>query len=300
MPIPAAVFARILAALVVLAAWLLAAWAAPARAQVGPVGEPQGEWREQVHLVPLPHDGGRAMHVLVLRPPGEDRRPLVVINHGSPTNPAQRPAMRPGFRAAAEWFLKRGQIVALPLRRGYGATGGDWAEAYGRCEAPDYVRAGLESAKDIAAALDYLAAQPFVAPEPAVVVGQSAGGWAALALASRNPPTVAAVVNFAGGRGGYKDNRPSSNCAPDRLVDGAREFGRTARIPTLWIYTQNDLFFGPSLSARMADAFRSAGGVAEYLLLPPFGKDGHTLFGAADGVERWAPFVERFLGAKRR
>jgi len=273
---------------------------AAAQDRFGPQGEVRGDWREQVWLIPLPHDGDRAMHTLVMRPPGEGKRPLVVINHGSPANPAQRPTMRPGFRVPSTWFLERGFVVALPMRRGYGETGGDWAETYGRCSAPDFARGGLESAKDIAAAIDYLTQRPFVEPDRVVVVGQSAGGWAALALASQNPPKVAAVVNFAGGRGGYRDNKPNSNCAPDRLVEAAGAFGRTARLPTLWIYTQNDLFFNATLSARMVDAFKAAGGNAEYVLLGAFGKDGHMLFGAKDAVDRWAPAVARLLAANGR
>ncbi len=74
-------------------------------AQQGPVGTPEGEWRAQVYLIPLPHDGGHAMHTLVLRPKDrgpqdKDKAPLVVINHGSPANAGERPGMKPGFRSA--------------------------------------------------------------------------------------------------------------------------------------------------------------------------------------------------------
>lgn len=282
------------------AASLVIATAASSWAQSGPVGEPAGEWRQQTYLIPLPHDGDRGMHTLVLRPPGDGKRPLVVINHGSPADPSQRPSMKPGFRTAAMWFLKRGFVVALPMRRGYGETGGSWAEEYGKCGSPDYRRAGLETAKDIATAVDYMTALPFVEPQRAIVVGQSAGGWGSIALASLNPPKVAAIVNFAGGRGGYADNRPNNNCTPDRLVQAASEYGRTARLPMLWLYTENDLFFNPTLSRRMAEAFTAAGGKADYRLLPAFGKDGHLMFGSADGLERWEPLVAQFLAANGR
>jgi hypothetical protein len=33
------------------------------------------------------------------------------------------------------------------------------------------------------------------------------------------------------------------------------------------------------------------------VLLTPFGKDGHSLFGASDGLKLWEPAVERFLQA---
>lgn len=276
-------------------AWL-PAW--PAAAQTtGPQGEPRGEWREQIYRIPLPHDGNRGMYTLVMRPPGEDARTLVIINHGSPAKSTERPGMKPGYRTAAEWFLRRGNVVALPMRRGYGETGGNWAEEYGSCNSPDFVRGGLESAKDINAALTYLMTQPFVDPSRAIVVGQSAGGWASVALASLNPPKVAAIVDFAGGRGGYAGGRPNSNCSPERLIEAAGKFGKTARVPMLWIFTQNDLFFAPSISRPMFDAFTAAGGKAEYQLLPAFGRDGHSLFGASQGPAIWAPLVTRFLAA---
>jgi pimeloyl-ACP methyl ester carboxylesterase len=131
------------------------------------------------------------------------------------------------------------------------------------------------------------------------VVGQSAGGWGALALASLNPDAVKAVINFAGGRGGHSYDRPNNNCAPDRLVEAARGFGRTAHIPTLWIYARNDSYFPPSLSRRMADAFRRAGGSAEYRLLPPVGAEGHQLIESNAAVALWSPLIETFLSRTR-
>jgi len=280
------------------ALWLwLGAFSAASADRLGPQGEPSGEWREQTWLVPLPHDGNRAMHAAVYRPPGDGKHPLAVINHGSPAKPEQRPAVKPAYKAAAAWFVRRGFVVALPIRRGYGATGGGWDETYGRCDNPDFRRAGLETAKDIRAAIQYMQQQSFVSPERALVVGQSAGGWGAVALASLNPPEVGAFVNFAGGRGGYAGGKPNSNCRADRLIEAAGEFGKTARGPMLWIYTENDLFFSPSISRGMAEAFAARGGRAEYRLLAPFGKDGHAMFGAADGLARWRGAVAAFLDA---
>ena len=89
------------------------------------------------------------------------------------------------------------------------------------------------------------------------------------------------------------DRPPGSG--PFRLVAAAGAFGRTARVPTLWIYAENDLYFDATLSRRMADAFRAAGGMVDYRLVPPFGEDGHQLIEAADGVAVWGPIVEKFL-----
>ena len=226
--------------------------------------------REQEWRIPRP--GGALMDATVFRPAGEARAPLVVVNHGSPDNAAERPRMtRPSFTAISSFFLSRGYVVVLPLRRGYGVTGGRWAEDYGRCDTPDYVHAGLETAADIRAAIDYMTTQPFVAPGRTIVVGQSAGGWGTLALSSLNPPGVPAMIDFAGGRGGHQPV-PGGVCGPDFLVKGAAKFGSTARVPLLWITTANDSFFEPGLVARMVSAYNGAGGQATHRALGAFGE----------------------------
>lgn len=226
-------------------------------------------------------------------PEGGARRPLVLINHGSPPNAARRPAMTPAScqAEAVRFFLARGHAVAMPMRRGYGPSGGNWAEGFGPCNAPDYVRAGLEAARDMRAAIATLAARPDVPAGPVLVVGQSAGGWGAIALASRNPPEVAGYVNMAGGRGGHVDNIPNLNCAPDRLVEAAGRYGATARAPMLWVYTANDSYFAPELARRMHAAFAEAGGQARFVAAAPFGTDGHGLFFGRGGSAVWGPLV---------
>jgi dienelactone hydrolase len=126
-------------------------------------------------------------------------------------------------------------------------------------------------------------------------VGQSGGGWGSIALGSKNPPSVRAIITFAAGRGGRVGGKPNNNCAPDELVKETAEFGRTARIPMLWLYVENDTYFGPELTKRMHAAFTDAGGNAEYHLFPAFGSDGHFFIDSADAVPIWAPLVSQFL-----
>ena len=42
--------------------------------------------------------------------------------------------------------------------------------------------------------------------------------------------------------------------------------------------------------------FTAAGARAEYVLQPPFGRDGHYIFSEVLGVRYWLPAVEQFLG----
>jgi dienelactone hydrolase len=265
----------------------------------GPQGAEEGPSRRQLWLIPGP-DNRTLMRTVVHRPRGEGPFPLVVINHGSTQVSARRASYAdPGFGVAVGWFVDRGYAVALPQRPGHGETGGPYLEEQDGCDNADFHRAGLATADSIEAAISYLRAQPFVRGEGIVVVGQSAGGWGALALASRNPSGVKAIINVAGGRGGRSYDKADNNCAPQRLANTAGRYGRTARIPTLWIYTKNDSYFGPELSQRMSDAYRKAGGIIEFHLLEPFGGEGHNVFLTPSGEKVWGPIVEKFLAGLR-
>jgi dienelactone hydrolase len=241
----------------------------------------------------------------VVRPVGAGPFPLVVMNHGVSLNPQER-AFFPfvEFRDAAMWFARRGNMVVAPTGSGYGAAALDAPERglyslffskIGSCDNPNFHDAGLAVALIDAWIIDYMTEQKLVIPDSAVVVGQSAGGWAAIALSSQNLPSVKAIIAFAAGRGGRVGGKPNNNCAPDKLVEATADFGHTARTPMLWIYIENDTFFGPELSRRMLDAYTRAGGKAEYHLLPPFGYDGHFLIGSAESIPLWAPLVSQFL-----
>jgi len=254
--------------------------------------------REQIYFIPVV-DGPRVvqLHARICRPWGDARARLVVINHGSPRGAANRPRMRLGHcdSEATRWFLSRGYVVAYALRRGYGETGGSWAEDYGSCSNPDYLHAGIETARDIDAVVQYATALPFVERQGAVVVGQSAGGWGTIAYASLPHAKVSAFVVMAGGRGGHENNEPNRNCRPDRLVEAARAFGASARTPMLWIYAQNDSYFDPGMARALWRAFTAAGGRADLQQPGPFEADGHHLFFGPGGSNVWGPLVERYL-----
>jgi dienelactone hydrolase len=196
---------------------------------------------------------------------------------------------------AAQWFLKRGYAVAFALRRGYGETGGNWAETYGGCAHSEFARAGLETARDIDAVVNFATTLPFVSHDGAIVVGQSAGGWGTMAYDAINHPRVSAFVVMAGGRGGHQHDRPNNNCHPELLVQAARLYGKTASTPMLWIYAQNDSYFSPKIARDMWQAFSAAGVKVDLEQPGPYQTDGHGLFFGPGGSEIWGPIVERYL-----
>ena len=143
--------------------------------------------------------------------------------------------------------------------------------------------------------MEYATTLPGIRPDGVVVQGQSLGGWAALGVAAQNPPRVAAVINTAGGRTGGMGTGFYETCQPATMVSAAGVMGRTARVPTLWIYSENDAFFAPPLVARLHQAFVGAGGEAQLEMLPPFGADGHAVFFGQGGSALWGPLVTAFL-----
>ena len=245
----------------------------------------------------------------VVRPVGKGPFPLVVMNHGVSMNQKERgffPLVE--FRDAAMWFARRGYMVVAPSGTGYGAAALDDPERglyslffskVGSCDNPNFRDAGRAVALIDKWIIEYMTDQKLIVPDNIIVVGQSAGGWAAIALSSENLPGVRAIVAFAAGRGGRVGGKPNNNCAADRLVVATAEFGRAARTPMLWIYIENDTFFGPELSRRMHEAYTKAGGNAEYHLLPPFGSDGHFLVSSPDSLPLWTPLVGAFLDKHR-
>jgi len=276
--------------------WLSSiASAGPIASIPGPVDQQGTLARRQLWRVPST-DPDVLMFTTVFRPSGSGPFPLVVMNHGTTQNPVQRqyfPLLE--FQAAALWFVRQGFVVAAPQRPGHGETGGVYLEDVDDCSSAGFLAAGRAGAANIRKTIDYMTTQSFVRSDHVVVVGQSAGGWDTLAFVSENPSDVRAAINFDGGRGGHFQGRPNNNCRPDQLVEATRVLGRTARTPTLWIYTKNDSYFGPELSKQMFQSWKAAGGNAEYHLLPAFKQEGHLLVDYPQGVAVWAPIVQQFL-----
>jgi dienelactone hydrolase len=267
----------------------------------GPLGSPAGPYREQEFLVPWDGRDGRVFlaHAKIFRPDGEERRPLVLIAHGAPPGgEAARQRMSPSWAdVPARWFAAQGFVVVVPMRRGYGTSDGPVGEGSGPCTDPDFYNAGFGTAADTAGVLRHMANEPYVDSQRTILVGYSAGGWGSLAVASRNPPGLVAVISFAGGRAGPGG---IASCMPERLVEAASRYGATARVPSLWLYAANDMFFAPAMARDLFNAYAAGGAPAEFKAMPPSGSEGHFLFFAQSGGQHpWAPVVTEFLRAQK-
>lgn len=252
---------------------------------------------EQVIRVPLTVTRGSETRRLTLEatlylPEGPGPFPLLVLNHGTPRAPVNRTRKtRVRFEVLSWEFVKMGFAVVIPMRRGFGHSEGDYAEEEGFCERALFYEAGMESARDVLATVRFMSSEPFIDARKILLAGHSTGGIAALAAASQGFPGLMGVINFAGGRGSMKEKQ----CSPPNLVEACRRFGAATRVPTLWLYCENDTYFPPWLAREMCKAYQEAGGKAQLLIFPPFAEEGHFLFTDGRGPAVWTPVVSRFL-----
>jgi len=222
--------------------------------------------------------------------------PVLVLGHGRAPDAQGRAALgRARYSANARWLTRLGFLVAVPTRIGYGESGGEDVEDTGDCRRKNYPPGYAAAAAQTLQVLDAVRQRPDVARDKTIILGQSFGGATSIAVAALDPPGVQAAINFAGGGGGNPKTQPQNPCGPGLLERMFAGYGQTARLPTLWIYTENDMYFGPKLPKQWFDAFKAAGGSGDYLLFPANGDDGHPFFTRAP--ELWQPAVLGFLRA---
>ncbi len=231
------------------------------------------------------------LEATLYRPPGPGPFPLLILSHGTPRNPRRRAGARRLYDGQSWEFVSLGFAVVIPMRRGYGHSQGSYAESEGPCDRSNFYKAGLESARDLRATLEYVSSLPGIDAHRLVLAGYSSGGFASLILAGESLPGVRGVINFSGGRG----SKAGLNCSPDRLIAACARAGRGTRVPTLWLYAKNDSYFPPRLAREMCAAYQHAGGRAEFVMLPPFYPEGHYFFPDVRGLGWWTAVVNRFL-----
>jgi dienelactone hydrolase len=246
--------------------------------------------------IPDEKAGPAGLEALVVRPSQTGTFPLVILSHGKSSTEAERKNQSPKILLAqAEEFAKRGWATAIVMRRGYGHSGGEFAENIQSCKYPDYLGPAKAGARDLRAAISHLAQQPYVDPKRILAVGHSAGGLVVIALAADPPPGLIGAINFAGAMGHIVDD---DICQPGMLVSTFWILGKKSRIPTLWVYSENDHASPLPIARSCFEQFREAGGNATFVAAPAYGKDGHYLFSRA-GIPLWTQYVDEFLAAHR-
>lgn len=270
--------------LVVLIAWLATAGIVPDAMAV--------EFYTEDLRIPMAEAGPLGLEAFLVRPAGTKRYPLALLSHGSPRSFDDRATMSAHkYYGIALEYARRGFAALIVMRRGYATSPGGRVDSVGGCANAAYLPAAAVAVADLRAAIEAMARRADVTTSGMIAAGHSAGGLATVALTAQAPVGLVAAISFAGGRGSRDDD---DVCNPDGLVQAFATFGKTSRVPMLWVYATNDSYFGPELARRLHDGFRTSGGNAKFVAAPPYGDDGHYLYSVV-GRPQWTPYLDAFL-----
>ncbi|MCW5656072.1 MAG: dienelactone hydrolase family protein [Burkholderiaceae bacterium] len=255
---------------------------------------------EQVLRLPVSVKNGygreesRDIALTVFKPAGHGPFPLVIVSHGRGTADRRAQQGRQRFEPLSRYLVNKGFVVLVPTRVGYGDTYGEFdPEDPGGCGVMRVEPVSIAASDQVMAALQFARTLAYVDASRWVAIGQSVGGLTTVAVAWRNPPGLVGAINFAGGAGGDPQRRPSQPCTPVQIERLWRDKAGAAQVPMLWLYWDNDKYWGAEVPKRWHQAFTAGGGKAELHTLPAVGDDGHR--GLHIDMDTWVPRVEAYL-----
>lgn len=290
---------------------LVTAFAATAAAaeeeEAPPASATRAEIKPEIVSIVLPRagtfGGDVPMHTEVYKPAGNGPFPVLIFEHGRAGDPQTRAKLTaPIPQGHVRFWLAKGFAIVAPIRVGYGLTGGPDREnsgsafnQHGQCSRrPDFETLGKVTAETNLAVLKWAQAQPWADKNRVVLEGRSVGGFTTVSTAAANPPGVVGYINFSGGAGGSPDRSPQHSCDPEQMKTVYGEFGKTTKIPGLWLYANNDQYWGPDAPKQWFDAFAASGSPAQFVHTEDLpGHDGHMLL--TYGGKMWSVPVNAFL-----
>lgn len=229
------------------------------------------------------------LEAFVYEPGTPGRHSVAIFNHGSA---AGDPEATHRAQAQAEYFVGRGFVVVVPMRRGRGTSGGVTLEGEEKnCDLASW-EPGLAAAyDDLTAAIDFAAKLPTADPSRIVLAGASRGGFLSVAYAARGARrnAIVGVVNFSGGWVAQAVDQ----CPIDFNEVAFRSFGAEASAGQLWLYGTNDPFYGDAIT-RYPAAFEDGGGEVRFELVDGVPGNGHLLVAHPN---LWRASVDTYLTA---
>ena len=239
----------------------------------------------------------------VFRPPGDGPFPVLIYSHGRSSAETDRARTSfPDPRGHIRYWRSKGFAVVAPVRPGYGATGGPDAEdsgvrydIFGNCWGhPEFARSADVAAIAVRATLEWLRHQVWADPRRVILAGASMGGLASIASAATNPDGVVAYINFSGGTGGNGKRSPEHSCGLEAMEPLMASYGKRTHVPSLWLYAQNDSFWGAEWPRIWHDAYATGGSDSRLVMTRAVANgDGHQLL--TRGTSLWTSYVDRFL-----
>jgi dienelactone hydrolase len=238
----------------------------------------------------------------VFKPAGAGPFPVVLFSHGRAGDVTTRTQLKNpvGLGHVRYWHAK-GYAVVAPIRPGYGDTGGSDTERAGnvygptgQCQGlPDPGMTASAAMRSTTIALQWIREQAWAHKDRILLEGQSVGGLTTVAMCATNPPGVVGCINFAGGTGGNPDLAPGRMCSPERTTQLMELFGTTTKLPNIWLYAVNDLFWGEQPPKDWHAAYAAGGSPTQLVTTEAVPVDGHRLL--ASGGKLWSEPLNAWL-----
>jgi dipeptidyl aminopeptidase/acylaminoacyl peptidase len=237
-------------------------------------------------------------------PPGKAAKqlPLVVFPHGGPM---ARDAMT--FNPETQFFANRGYAVFQPNFRGSSGYGKKFMEA-------GFGQWGLKMQDDVTDGVKKLIADGIVDPKRICIVGESYGGYAALAGAAFTPDLYACAAGWAGvyDLRSFLSTRAKEYGRDSEMIESWSRFigdrwsdsdkldmaspaknADKIKIPVLLMHGEDDATVRIDQSETMDRALRRAGKNVNFIAIP---KETHYMETSATRI-RWLSELEKFLKA---
>ncbi|NML33291.1 dienelactone hydrolase family protein [Paraburkholderia antibiotica] len=245
---------------------------------------PTAHLNEKIIRVPVDADGSITLETTIYKPDGRGPFPMIVFNHGKIQGDPHTQERSDPLPLARE-FVRRGYVVVAPNRQGFGNSDGVYQQ-----DGCDVAANGLGQAADVAATIDYMSKQPYVDATHIAVAGTSHGGLATIAYGTEAAPGVRALINFSGGL-----RQDACEDWQGNLTRAFGAYGEKTKVPSLWLYGDNDSVWNAPLVANMYTAYHAHGASVKMIDYGNYKNDAHRLVGDRDGVHVWWPAVESFL-----
>jgi dienelactone hydrolase len=232
--------------------------------------------------------------VTIWRDDSVKKSPYLLFSHGRAGTDQERGKFgRSSEKRNSEYFVSKGFAVILPTRIGYGVSGGPDADYSGACGNKNYLEARKVAIDQSKQVLNHVFDFSYIDRTKGIVVGQSVGGFTTIGLSAENIPGLKGAINFAGGDGGDPIKSAEKPCGDYLIKDTFAKYGASNKVPTLWLYSVNDKFWGEQLPKDWFAAFQKTGGKGQFISLPAYKEDGHSIF--RGDLNAWKNDFEKFI-----